>query len=219
MAIVAELLLGGRSFPLVGVAKEIPSGRISVLKLSLRSDDELLFIVSVNDQSRTAFEQELRSQSGVTDVLQIGEAGGNWFYKLIATFNAGLDESYEFEKHEGVMLDGTITSDGLRKEKVFSDYDALQTLRDRCDVLGIPFELLRIAVDPENPGEPDTFGLTDKQYRAMSLAFAHGYYDSPRKMTTQELAEELGISAASASDLLRRAENQLISQTLGPITT
>ncbi|CQH64759.1 HTH-10 family transcription regulator (plasmid) [Halobacterium hubeiense] len=216
MAIVAEILLGGHSFPLVGVANEIPSGRISVSKLSLRSDDELLFIVSVDSQSRTVFEQELRTQPEITDVVQIGEAADDWFYKVIAIFNSGLDASYEFEKHEGVMMDGTITSDGFRKEKVFSDYEALQTLRDRCDVLGIPFELLRIAVDPENPGERDTFGLTDKQYRAMSLAFAHGYYDSPRQMTTQELAEELGISAASASDLLRRAENQLISQTLGP---
>jgi predicted DNA binding protein len=58
--------------------------------------------------------------------------------------------------------------------------------------------------------------LTDKQYGAISTAFAEGYYDSPRKFSTDDLASELGVSAAAASDLLRRAEKQLISETVGP---
>jgi predicted DNA binding protein len=99
---------------------------------------------------------------------------------------------------------------------VFSDYESLATLRDRCEVHDVPFELLNIASDPENDGERDQFGLTDKQYRAISIAFEEGYYDSPRTFTTDDLASELDVSAAAASGLLRRAERQLISETVGP---
>jgi predicted DNA binding protein len=112
-------------------------------------------------------------------------------------------------------MDAAVTGEGLWELKVFSNYEAFSTLRDRCEAYGIPFELLNIASDPEDPGERDQYGLTDRQYQALSIAFAGGYYDSPRGMSTEDLAAELEITAASASDLLRRAERQLINQTLG----
>jgi predicted DNA binding protein len=50
---------------------------------------------------------------------------------------------------------------------------------------------------------------------ALTLALARGYYESPRQVSTDELAEELGISQPATSDLLRRAERQLMSSALG----
>nr|WP_248299480.1 helix-turn-helix domain-containing protein [Halorhabdus amylolytica] len=45
---------------------------------------------------------------------------------------------------------------------------------------------------------------------------SRGYYEQPRQTTAKELANELDISQPSMSDLLNRAESQLISATLGP---
>ncbi|MFC6952688.1 helix-turn-helix domain-containing protein [Halorubellus litoreus] len=216
MAIVAEILLADPTLPLVDLARALPSPEISVANTVPLEDGTHLVTVSVDDESRAVFERELDAQPELTDVAPIGQTADGWFYQVTIDGASDLFASHNPSEFEGVLLEAAVTGEGLRELKVFSNYEAFSTLRDRCEVHGIPFELLNIASDPENPGERDRFGLTEKQYRALSIAFAGGYYDSPRGMSTQELAAELDITAPSASDLIRRAEQQLISQTLGP---
>jgi predicted DNA binding protein len=215
MAIVAEILLADETLPLVGVADSIPSGELSISNAAGLEGGRLLLTVSVDSDSRDAFERELDARSQITDAAEIGQTADGWFYKLVVTA-PDLIASHDPEEFEGVAMDATVTGDGIREQKVFSDYDAFSALQDRCAVNDIPLELLNIASDPENPGERDQFGLTDRQYRAMSVALSSGYYDSPRRCSTAELADRLDVSAAAASDLLRRAEKQLISSTVGP---
>jgi predicted DNA binding protein len=216
MAIVAEILLADRTLPLVDLASSIPSNKISISNLVPLEDGRLLVTVTVTDSSRAAFERKVDAQSEIVDAVEIGRTADGWFYRLTIDDESGLVASHDHEEFKGVLMDATVTDDGLRQQKVFSDYEAFNTHRDLCAIHDISFTLLNIAADPEHPGERDQFGLTEKQYRALSIAFARGYYDSPRTLSTRDLATELGIAGPSASDLLRRAEHQLISQTLGP---
>jgi len=216
MVLVAEILLADRTLSLVGLAESIPSGELSISNPFILSDNKILMTVTVDSESREVFDQELDAATEIIDAMEIERTADGWFYQLVVRDDSNLAVSHDPEKIEGVLMDATVTSDGIREQKVFSDYESLITLRDRCKVHDIPFELLNIASDPENAGERDQFGLTDKQYRAISIAFAEGYYDSPREFTTDDLASELDVSAAAASDLLRRAEQQLISETVGP---
>jgi predicted DNA binding protein len=216
MAIVAEILLADATLPLVSLARVLPSREISVDNTVRLEDGRHLITVCIDDESKDSFEQNIHAQPVVTDVTAIGTTVDGVFYQVTIDGASKLFDSHDPAKFEGVVMEAAVTSEGLRELKVFSNYESFSTLRDRCEAYGIPFELLNIASDPENPGKRDRFGLTDKQYRALAIAFAGGYYDSPRGMETQELADELGITAPSASALLRRAEQQLISQTLGP---
>lgn len=59
-------------------------------------------------------------------------------------------------------------------------------------------------------------GLTDRQYEALTLPISRGFYESPRQVITEELAEEMDISQPSMSNLLRRGERQLLSSALEP---
>ncbi len=56
--------------------------------------------------------------------------------------------------------------------------------------------------------------LTDKQLNLLRLALESGYYEWPRKTNIVELSEELGISRAAVTKLLRRAEKRIISSML-----
>ena len=58
---------------------------------------------------------------------------------------------------------------------------------------------------PDN-GEPS---LTPEQDTAVRAAVEHGYYRTPKKIETYELAGELGIPGSTLSYRLRRAEAQL----------
>lgn len=53
--------------------------------------------------------------------------------------------------------------------------------------------------------------LTERQQEVMRAAYEAGFYDQPRAVTAQELAEELGISGATFSQHRRAAERKLVS--------
>jgi len=60
------------------------------------------------------------------------------------------------------------------------------------------------------PVESLTPRLTARQTHALRLAVAEGYYGIPRPINLQTLASRMGISTASMSELLRRAEREII---------
>lgn len=53
--------------------------------------------------------------------------------------------------------------------------------------------------------------LTDRQREVLQLAHDRGYYEWPRRITQEELAEELDLSAATVTQHLRSAEQKLIT--------
>lgn len=216
MAIIAEILLASQSLPLVELARALPNQEISLSQVVPVEESRFLFMLSVAADGQEAFDAAVDDQPEVVDVTPVGRTPDGWFYQLVAERDSDLSESHDPQRFEGALLEATITGEGWIERKVFADYDAFKTFRDRCEVYEVPFELLNISSDPENPGERAQFGLTDRQYEALAIAFSLGYYDTPRTATTAEIAQELSISAPALSDLLRRAEHQLISQTLGP---
>lgn len=58
--------------------------------------------------------------------------------------------------------------------------------------------------NPTTPGTGPWFGLTRRQRTTLELAVERGYYDIPRRCTTIELADELGISDQAVTERLRR---------------
>ena len=58
-------------------------------------------------------------------------------------------------------------------------------------------------------------GLTTKQAKALVAALDHGYFTFPRRASTVEIAERLGVPRTSFVDHLRKAQNKVI-QAVGP---
>jgi hypothetical protein len=56
--------------------------------------------------------------------------------------------------------------------------------------------------------------LTDTQREALLLAYERGYYQSPREVSLDELAAEVGITGQSFGSRLRRGIHRLIGSTL-----
>jgi len=50
--------------------------------------------------------------------------------------------------------------------------------------------------------------LTEKQQEAISIAFRLGYFDTPRKISADELAAKLGLASSTLAVHLRRAEHR-----------
>lgn len=217
MTITAEVHLRSPLLPLVSVAElektdEIQCPHVLGLEQGLQ-----LFVVEI-DSAETLSEEELLVLEEVIEATELGSARGKEVYKLTAALRESVAEAFEDTPDAGLVDAIRITPEGWYEKKVFKDYPAFKTFQTSCEENDISVEIASITHDSSTSDESAPYGLTKRQYEALSLAQSRGYYERPRQVTAKELADELGISQPSLSDLLGRAERQLISATLGPST-
>jgi predicted DNA binding protein len=104
-----------------------------------------------------------------------------------------------------------VVPDGWRQTGWFADRDAFDTFSSFWK-RNADFRLRRLTRDGES--EPPGNGLTDRQDEALRIAYEVGYFDVPRSASLEDVAEKLGIAPSSVSERLRRAQTQLIEETV-----
>ncbi len=58
----------------------------------------------------------------------------------------------------------------------------------------------------------DEKALTERQETIIQIALEKGYFDFPERIALRELAKSLGISAATLTETLRRAQKRLLTE-------
>jgi hypothetical protein len=107
------------------------------------------------------------------------------------------------DEYDGVVRRGTGNADSWAFETRFPTHDALAGFRSACLEGQLGAEVERV-YNPTRRGTGAWYGLTRRQRRTLELAVERGYYDIPRRCTTIELADELGISDQAVTERLRR---------------
>lgn len=104
--------------------------------------------------------------------------------------------------------------DGSERWAVLTDHGRA-AVRDRLDEVRTEADadvnVVRITTPdagttPQFPGDP----LSDRQREVFEFARERGYYERPRRISATELADELGVSKATALEHLRKAESKLL---------
>ena len=113
--------------------------------------------------------------------------------------------------HRPVMMTGdqayfciVTTQEGPLEEGV---HQMIQSLREQ----GLQARVMRLGPHrpAHNPGTYDE-ALTEKQSDFLRTALALGLYDTPRRITLEELASVFGISKAAAHNRMRSAERRVL---------
>ncbi|WP_435066661.1 helix-turn-helix domain-containing protein [Haloplanus sp. C73] len=108
---------------------------------------------------------------------------------------AGVPLEMPFEVRNGKMtLEATVPQ------------GTLSDLRQTLDRFGIQYTVERIQqeLDSEAPL------LTERQQWLLDEAIERGYYDTPRRTTLVDLADELDIAKSTCSEILHRAEERVL---------
>lgn len=71
--------------------------------------------------------------------------------------------------------------------------------------------LLQRLTDFDGSGSSMVDNLTARQREIVELAYEMGYYEVPRKVSTDEIADELGLDPSTVAEHLQRAERNLLT--------
>ena len=219
MPLVAEFDIECEHLPFVSVASTIPEATM-VLRLQFNHDELPLFILSVTDGDRGTVEAAFEEAAVVGEYTVLGMAGDTRRYQvqpgrsLEAHLGPHLDDLSGLEAlatTDAIIERIEVLPTGWRQSGWFAHRAAFEAFRDFWQRNG-GFRLHRLTRegDSELPGD----GLTDRQREALRIAYERGYFDIPRRASLDDVAAELGISASSVSERLRRAQTQLIEETV-----
>lgn len=211
MGVLVDLELPGEEFV---------AGRI--LDACEESAIELESVVPIGDTSvpllrvfgpTDGFREAVRANPLVSDLRLISESDGQAVYAMEwdqtgDTFVDGL------RKTDGRVLSATRRDDQKWVfDLLFETAHSLSAFQHHCFQYGIPIEIERVGQLPPSRHSRE-YGLTDQQRTALVAALEAGYYEIPRRVSTQDLADTLGISDQAVTERLRRAIRNLGSNTV-----
>lgn len=115
---------------------------------------------------------------------------------LTSLQRSGVPLEMPFEVEDGEMtLEATIPQ------------QTLSELGETFDEFGIQYTIERIQQEVES----DPL-LTDRQRWLLDEAIDRGYYDTPRRATLVEIAEDVGLAKSTCSEILHRAEGRVLKE-------
>jgi len=224
MALRAEYHLGCEALPLVDVAAAVPDAEID-LGISPGMSDRPRFSAEVrgSDATVAAVEAAFESTAFVGEYRLVAREDGASRYtirpgtSMAEQLGDDLDDLddlralYETPTH--IELIRPIATGWIQRGR-FADRAAFDQLRGFWQ-RNAPFRLRHLTrVGDDAPDRSaagaDGDGLTDAQREAVRAAHRMGYFEIPRTATLDDVAAELGISASSLSERLRRAQTHLV---------
>ncbi len=111
------------------------------------------------------------------------------------------------------MSDPCVIRDGKIKVGVVGDTKQLRAFIKYIEKMNVDFTVVsstNIKFGVHSPLE----NLTEKQRTVITSAFDHGYYDLPRRISSQDLAKKLGVRDSTLIEHRRKAERRLLADIL-----
>lgn len=213
MTTIAEFTLSAADFPLGRVFEERPEVTLELDRVVPTKDTVMPYFWVQSPEGNLEkvlqiFEElpELRSIILMEDLGERGLFRAEWKPDFLGIMRA-ISES-------GVtVISATGSQDGWLFELRAENGGALAAFQSYCDEHAINVSLVRLSHLSELQ-EGAEYGLTPQQREALLLAYADGYYDSPRGTDLEALSEQFGISRQALSSRLRRGYCNLIEHTL-----
>lgn len=211
MSVIVELSLPAAEFRL---------GRILIMEGDTTASLETM--VPLGDRSvpffrlfgsaRGSFESHVRDHPAVSDIHAVSTHDGETLYAVDweITDDAFLDCVLSLDGH---VLEASGGADRWVFQLRFPSHSALSEFQEACFEADIPIDVSRI-YNPTKPEAGPWYGLTVPQRETLTYAVEKGYYSLPRRISTQEVAEEFGVSDQAVTERLRRAIDNLVTNTL-----
>lgn len=198
-------------YPFIRMSRGYPGLPISMWCIFNR---ELLQVPTLDERTLGSIEKDIRKAGRVVDKWV--EAREARIFMLKCTCGSHDSPWNVWEKLEFVDAPPAVYKDGWGYFRVIG-FDETKTKDLFREMSGRgPTELIRkreltLSVLPSSVWVNSLFAeLTEKQIDAVLKAHRHGYYTSPRQITTESIAKGVGLSRSTYEEHLRKAENRIM---------
>ena len=211
MSVITEVRIPPNDFEL-GQILDLDESSAIELETLVPSGDVTVRLFWVYEPVEDHFLDTVQRYPTVNSVTEVDVFEDRTLFRL--DWDASQDRLFQcILGNDGQILGAAGTSETWDFEIRFPHREALSQCQTCCEGAHISLELVRVY----NPTDPETgpwYGLSEPQREALTLAVRLGYYDIPRGCTTEELADELGISDQAVTERLRRAIGAFVRHTL-----
>ncbi|AGB37376.1 helix-turn-helix domain-containing protein [Natronococcus occultus] len=165
----------------------------------------------LSDAPRAEIEDGLEKASAIDHYTCVNGADEEWLYNV--EFSPETTDVFELVLEEGGTILDASAPDGswvlnIRVQER-SDASAIYDAFEDRELSPTIIRLYDTSAESHSQA-----GLTQRQYDTLVAAVDHGYFDIPREVSMQELADELDISHQALSERLRRAYRSLVTSEL-----
>jgi len=189
----------------------LPDMLFEVERVVTSGDDALMPLLWIRSPSRERVEEVLEADPTVDEVTLVGDFDGEWLFRMEWIDHVDLLVQM-LTNAEATVLDAVGQGERWKLRVLYPRRSLFSATHDFCEEHGLTFDVHSIR---ELEGEPaGRYGLTTEQYEVLAEAARTGYFEIPRDVTLEELAEELGVSHQAASERIRRATSALVEDTL-----
>jgi hypothetical protein len=114
----------------------------------------------------------------------------------------------EMEKAPFYNLERPMFAGGKLRVSIIAHEHLIKELLGGLDRIEVPYRVVRLG-RPKARSASALSALTARQGSVLRLAYTMGYYDVPRRTTTEELARVLRMDKGTVGEHLRRAERHV----------
>lgn len=211
MSSIINLEISGDGTGLVELFENVPSLTCEAEATITLDGYDLWF----SGSSKEEIEAGLAGASPIEDYALIRGNEEKWLYNV--GFSPETIDIFELVLEEGGTILDASAVDGswvldIRVQERSDASSIYDTLEDR----NLTPTIIRLY--EMSDGNHSQARLTERQYETLVAAIDHGYFQIPRDVSMEELAEELEISHQALSERLRRAYQSLVTSELDVTT-
>lgn len=215
MATVATFTLPAESFPLGRIFDGYPGVTVELEQIIPTNEGIIPYFWVRDGEDIEEIEVKFLGHPDVHSIQLVDEVNGAFLLRTewVPDYGGIL---HAIAETDVVLISGTGTATEWTFEVRSEEREPIAVFQGYCQEHDIPVTLtsLHALSEMETGTEYD---LTEAQREALVIAYEQGYYRSPREITLEEMAEDLGITGQSLGSRLRRGIHRLIGSTLvGP---
>lgn len=190
------------------IVSDYPNIRLEVENFVTLDSSALVYIL-VDTERFEGFKRDLRRDPQITDVRCLEDVDDTNLYKV--KWDVDSPVVHCINQTDGVIMQAVGTVDEWDLTIWFDYRGAASNFQQCCIARDVPLEVNRLC-SLTNMIEENDVGLTARQREVLVMAYENGYFEQPREVTQQELANELGISSSAVGSRLHRGMARLIEQ-------
>lgn len=212
MSVSTKLYIEHERLALTPTLRQLDGISIQVVTQSNTSPGATVFPFLVEYGDREALEEMLDADPTVESYKLVDWVDQSGIYYIEHTSRTKLISTIVTEVN-GFLVHAETKSNGWLVRLVLPDRAALNDIWEFATENDISFDIIELYRN-DDAGGTGSYGLTDEQLTALTLAYEKGYFDEPRDISLSEVADELGLSSTAMSGRLRRGMRNLIAATL-----